>query len=59
MPRSRAARGSNIGPSGVQHAGKLTCEAHPSDDVLVVQVASTDIDNNYWYVHPRHVASSQ
>lgn len=26
----------------------LTEQAHPSDDVLVVQVASTEIDNNYW-----------
>ena len=58
MPRAWGARGSKISPSAVQRAGELTCEAHPSDDVLVVQVASTDIDNNYWYVHPGHVASS-
>lgn len=25
-------------------------QAHPSDDVLFVQVASTEIDNNYWCV---------
>lgn len=34
-------------------------QAHPSNDVLFIQVGSDGVDNNYWQVHPSCAAFKQ